>query len=211
MTVTDTHFDPDGFIKDPNAWNREVAQAIASREGIPRLGDDHWRVIDELRRHYFATGSVPVLRRICRDAGMEEHCISDLLTDPGRGTRPACDALPKRTAPACRATRGGTAARQCLEASVPFYPAGLPRRTGPDRGQRRCHRVPRRRIGASASGAEGAIRTAARELRKPVRSPGPVPHPRHYSPAPGGRLWVKNMECRFLVTGDASRKGEGSD
>jgi len=47
MTATETPFDPDGYIKDPNAWNREPAQAIASREGILQLGDDHWRVIDE--------------------------------------------------------------------------------------------------------------------------------------------------------------------
>jgi dissimilatory sulfite reductase related protein len=53
MTATDTPFDPDGFIKDPGAWNRELAQSIATREGIPQLGEDHWRVIDELRRHYF--------------------------------------------------------------------------------------------------------------------------------------------------------------
>ena len=87
MTATDTPFDPDGFIKDPGAWNRELAQSIATREGIPQLGDDHWRVIDELRRHYFETGSVPVMRHICRDAGMEEHCISDLLANPRRAWR----------------------------------------------------------------------------------------------------------------------------
>lgn len=87
MTATDTPFDADGFIKDPDAWNRELAQSIATREGIPQLGDDHWRVIDELRRHYLETGSVPVMRHICRDAGMEEHCISDLLANPGRAWR----------------------------------------------------------------------------------------------------------------------------
>ena len=27
MTATETQFDPDGFIKDPNAWNRELAQS----------------------------------------------------------------------------------------------------------------------------------------------------------------------------------------
>lgn len=87
MSSIDMQFDSDGFIKDPNTWHRTLARSVASREGIPKLGDEHWQVIDELRRHYFETGSVPVMRQICRDAGLEEHCVSDLLADPRRAWR----------------------------------------------------------------------------------------------------------------------------
>jgi tRNA 2-thiouridine synthesizing protein E len=83
----DAEFDPDGFIKDPTNWDRELAQAVASREGLAPLGEDHWRLIDALRRRYFETGSVPVMRHMCRDAGLETHCVSDLLDDPRRAWR----------------------------------------------------------------------------------------------------------------------------
>ncbi len=85
--VTDAEFDAEGYMTDPNAWNHELARSIAAREGLAPLGDDHWRFIDALRRHYFETGSVPVMRHICRDAGLETHCVSDLLSDPKRAWR----------------------------------------------------------------------------------------------------------------------------
>ncbi|MCW9057971.1 MAG: TusE/DsrC/DsvC family sulfur relay protein [Gammaproteobacteria bacterium] len=91
MTVQDpsldSGFDEDGFIKDPQAWDRKSATAIAERDGIQDLGDDHWRVIEQLRKHYFDTGNIPVMRHICREIGLNEHCVSDLLHDPMRAWR----------------------------------------------------------------------------------------------------------------------------
>ena len=87
-TSLDSGFDQDGFIKDPQAWDRESAAAIAERDGIQRLGDDHWRVLEQLRKHYFDTGSIPVMRHICREIGLNEHCVSELLHDPMRAGLP---------------------------------------------------------------------------------------------------------------------------
>jgi TusE/DsrC/DsvC family sulfur relay protein len=87
MTLTDTRFDEYGFMKNSSAWKRELAVEIAANEGIAYLSEDHWKVIDELRRHYHQTGSVPVMRHICRDVGLEAHCVSDLLADPRRAWR----------------------------------------------------------------------------------------------------------------------------
>jgi TusE/DsrC/DsvC family sulfur relay protein len=82
-----TRFDQDGFIRDPAGWDEPLARELAEQEGIVRLDEAHWRVIYQLRTHYFETGSVPVMRHICRDAGLEEHCVSELLTDPRRAWR----------------------------------------------------------------------------------------------------------------------------
>ena len=82
MSLQDTQFDADGFIADPNKWNRELAESIAARNGVSSLGNEHWQLIEELRRHYRETGSVPVMRHVCKDAGLQEHCVSDLLADP---------------------------------------------------------------------------------------------------------------------------------
>ncbi|MFN2329478.1 MAG: TusE/DsrC/DsvC family sulfur relay protein [Chromatocurvus sp.] len=83
----DTRFDQDGFIRDPAAWDEALADALAAQAGIAPLAAAHWKVIGALRRHYFETGGVPVMRHICRDAGLDEHCVSDLLADPRRAWR----------------------------------------------------------------------------------------------------------------------------
>jgi tRNA 2-thiouridine synthesizing protein E len=89
MAFHDTEFDEYGFMKDPGAWNRELAKEIAAGEGIAHLGEDHWKVIDELRRHYDETGGVPVMRQICHDVDLEAHCISELFANPRRAWRVA--------------------------------------------------------------------------------------------------------------------------
>lgn len=80
-------FDADGFLRNPTAWDREVGATLAARAGIAPLSDAHWRVLETLRKHYFETGGVPVMRHICRDAGLEAHCVSELLDDPKRAWR----------------------------------------------------------------------------------------------------------------------------
>ena len=83
----DIHFDEEGYITKPEAWSKDLASRIAAREGIPRLDENDWLVIEHLRNHYHETGSVPVMRHICRDAGLEEHCVSDFLGNPKRAWR----------------------------------------------------------------------------------------------------------------------------
>lgn len=86
-TSLNSQFDLEGYIKNVNNWDRSLALDIAVREGIPELRDDHWRLIEALRKHYFELGSVPVMRQICHDVGMQAHCVSDLLSDPKRAWR----------------------------------------------------------------------------------------------------------------------------
>lgn len=41
----------EGFLKDLNQWDKQVARDIATEEGI-NLEDDHWKVIDYLQEQY---------------------------------------------------------------------------------------------------------------------------------------------------------------
>jgi TusE/DsrC/DsvC family sulfur relay protein len=43
--------DDEGYLIDPADWDAEFAQAIARQEGL-ELTDDHWAVIDFMRRYY---------------------------------------------------------------------------------------------------------------------------------------------------------------
>lgn len=66
-------FDRDGFFAEPHLWNRQVARRIAAAEGIAALTGKHWEVIDHVRGHYFLNGSLPVMRLVCRAAGLDRH------------------------------------------------------------------------------------------------------------------------------------------
>ena len=43
--------DREGFLYNPADWNRDLADTLASAEGI-ELTDAHWEVIDTLRQFY---------------------------------------------------------------------------------------------------------------------------------------------------------------
>ena len=82
--MNDNHidFDRDGFIKNPDNWSIAVAEKIAEWEGIAPMSEDHWKVITTLRKLYFINHQLPVMRHICREAGLDTQGVSNLLADP---------------------------------------------------------------------------------------------------------------------------------
>jgi tRNA 2-thiouridine synthesizing protein E len=60
----------EGFMTDPNEWNKELAVVIASEEGITEMTDEHWKVIDYCREVGMESGSAPTLRNITNGAGV---------------------------------------------------------------------------------------------------------------------------------------------
>ncbi len=67
---TTVHVDDEGFMTDPNEWNREIAVEIAQEEGIPDLNSEHWKVIDFCRDTGTTSGKSPTLRQITNGAGV---------------------------------------------------------------------------------------------------------------------------------------------
>jgi TusE/DsrC/DsvC family sulfur relay protein len=65
------HFDADGFLVDAPDWSPAMAELLAREDGIDRLGATHWRVIHLVRERYFAFGALPVMRLVCRAAGLD--------------------------------------------------------------------------------------------------------------------------------------------
>jgi len=78
-------FDGEGFLGDGARWTPALAAQIAADEGVPALSPKHWEVIDLVRERYFSVGALPVMRLICRAAGIE----------PGRAHHlfPSCRSL----------------------------------------------------------------------------------------------------------------------
>lgn len=64
------NFDEDGFMADPNQWNKTVAETLAEEIGISPLTDGHWRVIEFCRSDFEAQGDAPTLRRITKVGGV---------------------------------------------------------------------------------------------------------------------------------------------
>jgi TusE/DsrC/DsvC family sulfur relay protein len=62
--------DPEGFLTDPQQWNREIAAAIAAEAGIAELTERHWMVIEFMRDAYLENGSAPSIRTLGKASGV---------------------------------------------------------------------------------------------------------------------------------------------
>lgn len=78
----------DGYLADGATWNEQVAAVLAHDDGIDALTDDHWAIIRYLRWHHAEFGSVPMIRKLCKETGFKLTVIYQLF--PGGPTRSAC-------------------------------------------------------------------------------------------------------------------------
>jgi dissimilatory sulfite reductase related protein len=56
--------DAEGFMTKPDQWTKEIAVKIAQEEGIKKLTDAHWKVIEFMRNDFSENGQVPTIRRL---------------------------------------------------------------------------------------------------------------------------------------------------
>jgi tRNA 2-thiouridine synthesizing protein E len=57
-------FNDEGYMVDSEVWTPAIAEVLAKEEGIPKLSDAHWKVIDFCRQHATESGAAPTLRQI---------------------------------------------------------------------------------------------------------------------------------------------------
>lgn len=77
-------FDADGYMVDANAWNEEIARALAAREGM-ELTDRHWVVIHYARNEWKSKGEAPTLRNITKNTDVSTKEIYQLFpSGPGK-------------------------------------------------------------------------------------------------------------------------------
>jgi tRNA 2-thiouridine synthesizing protein E len=89
--------DEDGFIQQPEKWDKNVALALAVTEGVNELSEKHWKLVNYLREYYQKFGVAPMIRKVCKDTGMKLNEIYELFpSGPAKG---ACKVagLPKPT------------------------------------------------------------------------------------------------------------------
>jgi len=89
--------DEDGFIEDPALWTETIAKILAGTEDVPELTEEHWKVVNYLRKYYLDFGVAPMVRKLCKDTSCDMKRIYELFpSGPAKG---ACKiaGLPKPT------------------------------------------------------------------------------------------------------------------
>lgn len=89
--------DEDGFIQEPDLWNKDVAAALGKTEGVDDITEEHWKVVNFLREYYLEFGVAPMIRKLCKSTGFKLNKIYELFpSGPAKG---ACKiaGLPKPT------------------------------------------------------------------------------------------------------------------
>ena len=69
----------EGFLQDPGLWNRETARLLAKREGIVRLTEMHWVVINYIRDFYLENSIAPMVRKICKISGLRLKVLYEMF------------------------------------------------------------------------------------------------------------------------------------
>ncbi len=78
--------DGDGFLKDPDLWNEDVARLFAKYDGIDDLTEKHWAIVNIIRRNFEEKGMAPMIRVICKETGLRLREIYELFPlGPARG------------------------------------------------------------------------------------------------------------------------------
>jgi len=67
---TAVEVDAEGFMTDAGRWTPEMGVEIARQNGIERLTDRHWQVVNFLRTTYLSTGAAPSIRTLGKASGV---------------------------------------------------------------------------------------------------------------------------------------------
>ena len=89
--------DEDGFIQEPQKWNKEVAEDIAKTENAYPMTEEHWKLVNYLRDYYIKFEIAPPIRMVVKQTGLDLKRI--YLLFPGGPAKGACKVagLPKPT------------------------------------------------------------------------------------------------------------------
>jgi dissimilatory sulfite reductase related protein len=78
--------DGDGFLAHPETWDQEVARLIARYDGITEMNENHWAIVNIIRRNYEEKGMAPMIRTICQETGLRLREVYELFPlGPARG------------------------------------------------------------------------------------------------------------------------------
>ena len=80
--------DEEGFLTKADVWTEDVARFLAKSQMPQGLTEDHWKVVNYMRRYYLEFRTVPPVRKMARDTGISLRELKVLF--PDGLTRGAC-------------------------------------------------------------------------------------------------------------------------
>lgn len=86
--------DEEGFLADSQAWDEDVAHALAENEGIGTLDEAKMDIIKFMRQYYSKHQTFPILGNVCKSVGQKrKDCVNMEFIDPMKAWKIA--GLPK--------------------------------------------------------------------------------------------------------------------
>jgi len=89
--------DEDGYLKNIDAWDVNVAEQLARKEGVEHLSGEHWKLITALRLHYERFGESPLCRDVLVESGFTKMDMYRLFPSLGYRSAYRLAGLPKPT------------------------------------------------------------------------------------------------------------------
>lgn len=71
--------DADGHLANKNDWNEKVAEELAKEEGIEKLSEMHWVVINFMRKEFAEKGDAPSIRKLTKESGVDTKELYSLF------------------------------------------------------------------------------------------------------------------------------------
>lgn len=69
----------EGFFEDPTVWTPEMAVEMARADGIHELTDQHWTVLNFMRKEFFEKGTGPTVRVLGKASGVSVKDLYQLF------------------------------------------------------------------------------------------------------------------------------------
>jgi tRNA 2-thiouridine synthesizing protein E len=66
----DIALNDEGFFEHPEQWTEAMAPELARESGIATLTEEHWKVIEFMRKEYAEKGTGPTVRVLGKTSGV---------------------------------------------------------------------------------------------------------------------------------------------
>jgi tRNA 2-thiouridine synthesizing protein E len=80
---TAVELNDEGFFVEPAQWTRDIAVELARQHGIDTLTDQHWTVLEFMRKEYFEKGTGPTVRILGKSSGVSVKDLYQLFPEGG--------------------------------------------------------------------------------------------------------------------------------
>ena len=72
--------DADGYLADQGQWDEALAAELAKEVDIPELTDEHWTVLNYIRKEFIA-GTALTMRKVSKQSGVDMKGFYRLFPD----------------------------------------------------------------------------------------------------------------------------------